>query len=313
MPHDCIQSNEYQEVTLNGVQIEGDERWEIIAQYGEFPLQAQECPFTECHGRLVSAKKREVIQTGEEWIEEIVIAECPNCGYWQAMWYQDLGQGLYGDPTAEWEARLGKLAEFEQCLPDGCQSELAQHLRASPNKWHDLSPAKTERLVADVFKANYAPCEVFHVGQPNDGGVDVVFVDSGAKRWLISVKRRLNPRKGECVSTLRNLLGAMVLKDARYGAVVSTVDHFTYRARKAAERASELGFTVSLVDLGQLDRMLDPLLPMRGWLDLILARKPDWLTELNAKMPDRRQLTFRDYIQQMHSRGRGSAHTPPRR
>lgn len=308
MPFDCIHSNEYREITLNGAQIEGDERWDVVEQYVESSFNTlRECPFPECGAQLHTATKRELIQPDEEWIEEVIIAECPRCAHWQAMWYQDLGQGLLGGPTSEWEAQLGKLAEFELCLPEGCQPELAKHLRAAPSMWHNLSPQKIERLVADIFKANYTPCEVMHVGQPDDGGVDVVFVDSGGRRWLISVKRRLHPAKGEGVATVRNLLGAMLLKNSRYGVVVSTVDHFTYRAYEAASKADDIGFTLSLVDLGKLKRMLTPLLPTMEWCDIIRDHKPEWLMELCARMPDRRQFTFRDYIQKMHSHGRGIA------
>ncbi|MEN6318765.1 MAG: restriction endonuclease [Syntrophaceae bacterium] len=173
--------------------------------------------------------------------------------------------------------------------------------------WYNIAPSKLERLVADIFKANYATCEVMHVGQPDDGGVDVVFVDSGSRRWLISVKRRLHPAKGEGVATIRNLLGAMLLKNSRYGVVVSTVDHFTYRAYEAVSKAEDMGFTLSLVDLGKLNRMLTPLLPTMEWYDIIRDHKPEWLEELCARMPNRRQCTFRDYIQQMNSYRRGIA------
>lgn len=297
MPFDSILSNEFQEVTLNGTDIKGDERWEVISEYVDSAFHSSACPFPKCGARMHYARKKEIIQAGKEWIEEIKVAECPKCGHWQVMWYEDLGQGLNGCPTAEWEAQLGKLAEFELCLPEGCQEDLAKHLRASPDSWNCLPPRKLETLIADIFKANYTSCEVMHVGQPNDGGIDVVFVDNEEKRWLISVKRRIDETKGEGVGTIRNLLGAMVLDGSRYGVVVSTVDHFTYQAYRAVDKATEIGLTLSLIDRGKLDRMVGVLLPTMEWTDLVIRRKPEWLAGLKAKVPDRRQLTFRDYIQ----------------
>lgn len=236
-----------------------------------------------------------------EWVERCLVAECPRCAYWHADWYQDLGQGIYGCPTAEWEANISKLCEFSSCLPEGCHRELSQHLRANPNLWCALSPRNLEKLVADIFRGNFTTCEVMHVGKPGDGGIDVVFVDSGQQRWLIQVKRRERINAAEGVDTLRNLLGVMVMEGTGYGAVVSTADHFTYSALKAKERASEKGYTISLLDRGRLDRMIEPLLPTRQWLNLIKKRKPEWQSLLGDRMPDRGQLTFRDYIERLES------------
>jgi hypothetical protein len=291
VPYDAIHCNEHQDVFLNGAEVDGDERWDVVEQYVAWDFRlVRQCPY--CSTGLFFARKAKRIRPNEEWIEEVVVGECPRCAYWHAMWYEDLGQGPFGGPTAEWEARIGKLAEFDDCLPDGCQSELARYLRAHPNKWHDLSPPRLETLVADIFRANYANSEVFHVGKPDDGGVDVVFVDSGRSRWLIQVKRRLAPMKGEGVETIRNLLGAMVLNECRCGIVVSTVDHFTYRAHEARNRAAEIGFKLSFVDLGKLDRMLNSVLPSVEWLALVRDHKPEWVNELGSKIPDRHQLSF---------------------
>ena len=311
MPFDCIKTEEGQDIALNGMQIEGDERWDLVEDLVETRFNViSNCPFKECGAGLFSAQKKDVFDPQEEWVEELSVAECPRCGYWQAMWYEDLGQGAMGCPAAHWEARLGKLAEYDMCLPDGCSAELAKHLQISPHKWNDLPPTRLERLTADIFKANYAPCDVVHVGQPNDGGVDVIFVDSGIRRWLVSVKRRVDPLKGESVSTLRNLLGAMVLKNARYGAVVSTVDHFTYRAYEAVGRARDMGYVLELVDRGKLDRMVGSLIPRREWVDFVQEYKPDWVREFCVRMPDPRQMTFGEYLRQKKTGKRKTGSIP---
>jgi hypothetical protein len=59
----------------------------------------------------------------------------------------------------------------------------------------------------------------------------------------------------------------MLLEGVCHGIVVSTADHFTYRAYQAANRATEIGMTVKLIDKGILDRMLEVVLPdVLPWL-----------------------------------------------
>lgn len=292
MPCDVMYGDEYNQVFLNESLLEGDDRWFLVPDWTELASYPLRCP--HCSSRLWCAQRREYVQEDQDWVEEVLVAECPRCAHWQAMWYEGRGQGQCGCPTAEWEARIGKLAEFDLRLPEGCQSELAKYLRAFPHRWCNMSPQQLEVVVADVFKANFAGCDVMHVGKPGDGGVDVVFVDSGARRWLIQVKRRQIPANGEGVSTIRNLLGAMLLEQTKYGAVVSTADHFTYLACEAKTRAARMGLTVQLFDRGRLDRMLRPFLPSAEWAAFVRTRKPEWTRDLAARLPDRRQLTFLD-------------------
>lgn len=283
---------------MNGVLIDSEENKDLVCDWVLSDLMlVNRCPF--CHTRLWHGY-HEDLDRANDWVETFSVAECPRCAYWHADWYQDLGQGVMGGPTSEWEADLSKLSEFSSIMPDGCHRELSQHLRANPNLWCTLTPKKLEELVADIFRTNYIPCEVMHVGKPGDGGVDVIFVESGEKRWLIQVKRREHLKAAEGVETIRNLLGVMVLEGGQFGAVVSTADHFTYSALKAKQRASEKGYVISLLDRGRLDRMVEPLLPSRQWCNLIRKRKPEWLSLLSDKIPDRRQLTFRDYVERLN-------------
>jgi len=198
---------------------------------------------------------------------------------------------------------MSKLSEFPEDIPNGCLQECAQYLKTHPNYWNKIKPSSLERLVADIFRANYQNCEVIHVGQPNDGGIDVLFVDSGKKKWLIQVKRRGSPHTTEGVSTLRNLLGVLLLRRTKYGIVVSTADHFSYWAFKAKEKARLLGYTIELIDKGKLKRLIEPLLPNRQWARLIKKRRPEWLPVLSEKMPDKRQLTIEQYMQRIAAYG----------
>lgn len=299
MNYDTVYSNEFEDLFLNEIIVSSEEDREIVCDWVLSDLMLVEgCPY--CRTRLWQGYHVENLEPySDDLVERCLVAECPRCAYWHADWYQDVGQGIYGCPASEWEANISKLCEFSAVMPEGCFIELSQHLRANPNLWCALSPRKLEELVADIFRRNYVPSEVMHVGKPGDGGVDVIFVDSGQKRWLVQVKRRERLNSSEGVETIRNLLGVMVLEGNQFGAVVSTADHFTYSAYKAKDRACEKGYIISLLDRGRLDRMVEPLLPRRQWRNLIKNRKPEWLSLLSDKIPDRWQLTFRDYLEQM--------------
>ena len=130
----------------------------------------------------------------------------------------------------------------------------------------------------------YHPCEAIHVGKPDDGGVDVVLIESNARKWVIQVKGRQNPLVGEPVTTIRNLLGTMVLERATHGMIFSTADHFTLRARQAVEKASKSHFFVELVDKGKLNRLLGSVLPEKPWLTYLQTKYPTIASEIEAEI-----------------------------
>ena len=66
----------------------------------------------------------------------------------------------------------------------------------------------------------------------------------------------------------------MVVDDALRGVVVSTADHFTYRAYETAGLAAKRGRTIELLDRGKLDRMLEPLLPVHAWRSVLAKSAP---------------------------------------
>ena len=141
------------------------------------------------------------------------------------------------------------------------------HIRRDTSRLHFVDPKRFEKFVADVFRANYTNAEVVHVGKPNDGGVDVLFIDAQEEQWLIQVKRRGVKRQSEEVRAIRDILGAMLLKRALKGIVVSTAPQFSRPAQRAAVEAKTGPFrmTVQLVDKGIFNKMLDPILPDHPW------------------------------------------------
>ena len=235
----------------------------------------------------------------EEVSLEYGLSYCARCRFWQWLWidYQTVGVGKFrlmeGCPPGPLQkACISKLREFDSDLPEGVSTELARYLRANPDAWHRYDPTRFEKLVADIYRANHRHSEVVHVGKPDDGGVDVVMVDSGGQQWLIQAKRRERPNCAEGVSTVRNLVGTLTIEGALRGVVVSTADRFSLRARQTATRVLDRGLVVELVDKGVLDRMLEPCLPTAPWLEVAARDYPDIGEAIGLGTNDPNQLSL---------------------
>ena len=128
--------------------------------------------------------------------------------------------------------------------------------------------------------------------KPSDGGIDVLLIDAEKGKWLIQVKRRGFQKPSEEVKTIRDILGAMHLAEARVGIVVSTAGRFSRPAQDAAVKAGEVRnpMTVHLVDKGIFNKMLDPVLPDRPWLDPISEVDEDICSCLADRIPSDDQL-----------------------
>ncbi len=215
----------------------------------------------------------------DEYAKVYALEYCRNCRYWR--WHDFNVFTSFEEVHHTYKGFLSKFREFDNILPDGFTQEFAQWIRANERRWHTMQPKSLERIVSEIIRSTYQASDVMHVGRPDDGGVDVVFVESQDKKWLIQVKRREKARHGEPVDTVRNLLGTMVLESSNYGMIVSTADHFTFRAYEAAQRAREKGMFIELVDKGKLNRMLDSILPTRPWLDVLKAQYPSIAPEFD--------------------------------
>jgi hypothetical protein len=257
--------------------------------YKSMPWLRNACPY--CHKGLTIVERTELGLTACDGADHFVALECCwYCRFWQWHYLRyDLfdrgGEGLIHDYISD----ISKLQSFQIDLPDGCSIELAQRLRRDSRLWHTVDPRRMELLVADIYRANFAHAEVVHIGRTGDGGTDVLFIDSQNARWLIQVKRRKRPLSAEGVVTLRSLLGTLVLQDSRCGAVVTTADHFSYQAASAARAARQRGFVIELIDRHVLNRLLEPLLPVQPWREVIERRFPDYASQL-CPLQDPRQI-----------------------
>jgi Restriction endonuclease len=260
-------------------------------------LSMSECPFCSTHFLTAEYKRQEchdlshcksVIQTFN------YLRSCPNCAYWDWSNRDFIERMPPGSTNTQENISetlmmskfcISKMREFDVTLPEGCEKELALAIRRNNRIWHTIDPYKFERFVSSVFKANFADCEVMHVGKSDDGGVDIIFIDSEKHHWLIQVKRRESPDASEGVGTVRNLLGALILNRSLQGIIVSTADHFTFRAHEATARAKKVGWIVELIDRGKLNHMLNPLLPDRPWLSVIAETDSKTYKEIKKQIP----------------------------
>ncbi|GAB4514745.1 MAG: hypothetical protein OHK0046_17260 [Anaerolineae bacterium] len=242
-------------------------------------LQAKDnCPY--CRHKLAAA----VYEDNSEREFGVLLEHCPNCTYW--VWHYFVYAHISRPPSTAiaYTSFMGKLREFDEKFPEGCAEEIAAWIRRNPKRWHTIQPTRFEQVITDIFRANYTSADVTHVGKPDDGGVDIVYVDADKEKWLIQVKRREKADSSESVSTIRNLLGTLVLEDASRGIVVSTADHFSYQAYAAAHRASERGMTIRLIDRFALDRMLDGVIVDKPWLSPLQQSFPEFVRFLEASV-----------------------------
>lgn len=250
--------------------------WEILPDF-EFCIY--------CSDRLIKVQDEEY--DDEHLVRDYCVWYCRNCRFWQSRVYSDPYGGCMPGPD-NW-AYISKLREFASDLPDGCSSELASFIKRHPNFIYSCDPTRFEKVVADIFRANFKNSEVLHVGKPDDGGVDILMVDGQAQQWLIQVKRRTSHGASEGVATVRNMLGAMILEGTPRSIIVSNANQFSLRAQQAVARAEEAGLTVRLIDKGILNRMVDAALPDRPWLEPVRSIDPELAKQLAEQIPSDQQ------------------------
>src|SRR5215204_3420855 len=98
-------------------------------------------------------------------------------------------------------------------------------------------------------------------GSAGDGGIDLIAV-KGDQEFAVQVKRRSSRNSVERVHTVRELLGACLLRGAQHAVFVTTADHFSGSpsgAVDAAKRSVDQGLVRSfeLINGERLLRMFN--------------------------------------------------------
>lgn len=189
-----------------------------------------------------------------EWFLAHSLELCLTCGFWTASYTKE--RGRFGMRLPSYAAAVKRV--FPLDAPNAPMSELREYLRRHPKKLTEVNATVFEQLVGDIFKDTWGEVDVTHVGQTNDGGIDLVLVRSEEERWLVQCKRRRSLGATEGVRTVRELLGSLLTEGELRGIVVSTADHFSYEAKKLAEHPHlvDLGYQIELCDFGVLRELM---------------------------------------------------------
>lgn len=169
---------------------------------------------------------------GVDMYSETSIYECPNCGYWECINdFSEEEDNINSINAKYWRtityAIAKKFNPSSKLLPI---DTLRNELKRNPRIMHSIHPYKFEELAQSVF-SDYYECEVKKVGQSHDGGIDLIIVLSD-EPILVQVKRRESKSAVEQISTVRDFLGAMFIKNNSKGIILSTADHFSRTSKK---------------------------------------------------------------------------------
>jgi len=195
-----------------------------------------------CNTRIETIFNKGLIDTktlpGANWHKSEQVKECKNCGWWQHTFYSYLvGESTWGFKDWQLDINSATLKRFETNSKLIPIEILRKYIQKNNDEIFNIHHKKMEELVASVFREHY-DCEVEIVGKSNDGGVDLIVINSDYP-IMVQVKRRKSKNKTEPVKEIRDLLGATLLKSSRNCAFVTTANHFSSEAIKSTKIAIE--------------------------------------------------------------------------
>jgi Restriction endonuclease len=175
------------------------------------------------------------------------VHQCSSCGFWRARSESSIS-GI------EWITPF--VQSFVPQRHISALTALMQEVEKDSTKLYTLAPDRFELFVGSVLRSFYN-CEVVHVGQSHDGGVDLILV-AADDPILVQVKRRSRAHSVEGVDVVRSVFAAMYVHRAKRAMVITTAQRFS---RVAAEwihmpALRDNSFHIELVDVTRLLDML---------------------------------------------------------
>lgn len=222
------------EYDLNGdVKTPNKKEYLLPHDYKVFFKEKGFCPF--CNERMQIAyqnSKSDII--GVDLYESINIWEC-NCGFWEAFSRFSEERDLIDEVDSKhWEKLYYSIiASVEDLNKERAVKQLVSEIRKDATLLYKINPTRLEQIAQYVFSSHFN-CEVEHVGQSHDGGVDLLIINSD-KPILVQVKRREKASSVESVSTVRDFLGAMYIRNNYKGIIVSTAKSFSKPSEKVVD------------------------------------------------------------------------------
>ncbi len=201
------------------------------------------CP---CCGSRIAQVEREKYE--DETGTEIKYFSCSLCGFWRRRIECGISLPSFLIPS---------IREFDSSRETPSLSHLSQEISSRPDKLYNMEPYKFERFVGSVF-SDFFSCEVHHVGQAGDDGIDLYAIVKDAP-FLIQVKRRSQPDAVEGINVVKLLFASAFAQGHQQGAVVTTAQRFSRDARSWTKtpRLSDVGFKIELIDFASLMSMVD--------------------------------------------------------
>jgi restriction system protein len=191
------------------------------------------CPF--CKKPIPNVfKKTDKFTLGKEMWTFINVWECDLCNWWEYLHnFSEEEDNMSEVNTQNWDTLIhGIVKQFNISDKQIPINTLVNELLKKKDILYSIDPYKFEEIAQHVFSA-YFNCEVKHVGQTGDGGIDLIIVLAD-EPILVQVKRRTSENHIELVSGIREFVGAMYLKDSRKGIYLSTAKDFSKGAKKTA-------------------------------------------------------------------------------
>ncbi len=196
---------------------------------------------------------------------EVITYRCCKCGWWKAQQASHTGMfGNYFIPSIHGIAQTYAPADIDVPI-----RELHEFLSKKPNYLSEINPTLFEKLMADCFRLNYAPCEVIHLGGTGDGGIDLKLILGDETRYLIQIKRRANLSATEGVKVVRELNGVLFREGCAKGMVVTTAKKYSKAAHKetSIKSPTDESYEMQLLAFSDVVSMLNiqPSTPYEPW------------------------------------------------
>jgi hypothetical protein len=216
-------------------------------QYIRSRVRTKSCPVCDTPLSLQGADLEGKDETGTQTWYRV----CDDCGFWRFHLRDNVYLPYYDVPHVK---------RFNYELETPSITYLSHEIQKHREQVFSMNPTKFERYVGSVL-ADFLDCEVRHIGQSGDDGVDLIALISD-NPLMIQVKRRENPDKTEGIDVVKLLFASAFARGADSGMVVTSAKKFSRRAEDWIEssRLKDVGFNLELVDINGLMSMIDAVL-----------------------------------------------------
>lgn len=199
---------------------------------------------TLCGGTFRSVYEKEYLSFAVRVHESVI--QCKACGNWK-------GKANTSISDDEW--LLPYLREFcpQKTIP--ALNVLLNEIKATPGDLFLQKPRQFELLVGSVLR-NFFKCDVYHVGQSRDGGIDLIVIEAD-EPIMVQVKRREKTNSVEGLDVVKLLFASMYARGAKKGMLVTTAQRFSADAKSWVHLPSlkDNEFNIELVTFDRLMAM----------------------------------------------------------